>query len=191
MPIVASTKQLTEGETMNKERQSMETKTKEYTGIDYGLGRSNIDKETGIRYGVISQHSINPDALQDIELEYGEPTCPECGEPVKESEDNKDYQCKEHGTFWGDDCFHCEPIGMSYESEGYRITDCLDSDLFILKSPYFTRGQFCSPCVPGAVNLDNPMESGAKAYCLGHDWFEGGRAPYPVYSVETGEMVEA
>ena len=30
----------------------------DYVGIDYGLGRSNIDKATGIRYGVISQHSV-------------------------------------------------------------------------------------------------------------------------------------
>jgi len=28
-------------------------------------------------------------------------------------------------------------------------------------------------------------------YCFGHDWFEDGKAPYPVYSVETGELVEA
>lgn len=30
-------------------------------GIDYGLGQSNIDKETGIRFGVISQHSLHPE----------------------------------------------------------------------------------------------------------------------------------
>jgi hypothetical protein len=35
-------------------------------GIDYGMGRTNIDSLTGIRYGVISSHSINPDALSDI-----------------------------------------------------------------------------------------------------------------------------
>jgi hypothetical protein len=29
-----------------------------------------------------------------------------------------------------------------------------------------------------------------KAYCLGHDWFDDGRAPYPVYSVETGEWMQ-
>lgn len=28
-----------------------------------------------------------------------------------------------------------------------------------------------------------------RAYCFGHDWFEDGVAPYPVYSVETGELV--
>ena len=27
-------------------------------GIDYGMGTTNIDLETGIRYGVISMHEV-------------------------------------------------------------------------------------------------------------------------------------
>src|SRR5690606_21275898 len=42
-----------------------------------------------------------------------------------------------------------------YEKDGYKITGCLDFDLFVLNSPYFTFAQFCSPCVPGAGNLDS------------------------------------
>lgn len=34
------------------------------------------------------------------------------------------------------------------------------------------------------------LPDGNRAYCFGHDWFDGGKAPYPVYSVETGELVE-
>ena len=39
-----------------------------YPGIDYsGFGsKSNRDPETGIRYGVISQHSIQPDVMSGI-----------------------------------------------------------------------------------------------------------------------------
>jgi hypothetical protein len=44
--------------------QDHDTTTK--AGIDYGLGLSNIDRTTGIRYGVISPHSVNPDALDDV-----------------------------------------------------------------------------------------------------------------------------
>lgn len=32
-------------------------------GIDWGMGQVNIDKETGIRYGIISANDVNPDAL--------------------------------------------------------------------------------------------------------------------------------
>ena len=61
----------------------------------------------------------------------------------------------------------------------------------ILKSDYYTHAQFCSPCVPGAGNLDSPCDSGEKAYCLGHDWFEDGIAPYPVYRVSDNARIEA
>lgn len=40
-----------------------------------------------------------------------------------------------------------------------------------------------SKLTPGAGNLDNPRNDGPKTYCLGHDWFEDGKAPYPVYLV--------
>jgi hypothetical protein len=59
----------------------------------------------------------------------------------------------------------------------------------VVKSPFYTYAQFCSPCVPGAGNLDNPMAEGVKTYCLGHDWFEGGVAPYPVWRVDDHAFV--
>lgn len=174
-----------------------------YTGIDYGLGRANIDADTGIRYGVISQGSINPDALADLEPYYGEPTCGKCGNPavetshesIPESADwlvgSHEYACLNcQWMFDSDEAYPDEPYGFTYEADGYSLTDCLDSDIFVLKSPYYTYAQFCSPCVPGAGNLDNPTANGPKTFCLGHDWFEDGKAPYTVYSVETGEEVK-
>lgn len=74
-----------------------------------------------------------------------------------------------------------------YEEDGYQITGCLTNDIIVIRSLYYTYAQFCSPCVPGAGNLDNAMskESGAaKTYCLFHDWFEGGKAPYRLWRVE-------
>jgi len=31
--------------------------------------------------------------------------------------------------------------------------------------------------------LGSPIEGGVKTYCLGHDWFDGDKAPYPVFTV--------
>ncbi len=135
-------------------------------GIDYGSGRTNINLETGIRFGVISQHSVSQ-AWCDSSL----PIYPE-----NEDEDrDTDYD---------------DPIGWEYEGDGYKLVDCLDSDIMILESPYFTYAPYCSPCVPGAGNLDDAGETGVKTYCLGHDWFDDNRATYPVYSVTTGELVQ-
>jgi DNA-directed RNA polymerase subunit RPC12/RpoP len=177
------------------------------TGIDYGMGISNVNRETGIRYGVISQNSINLDCTDEFEQDYGEPTCPECGntvvpldhetvpEDIEAWQNYSKHGCDDYAcvnckhTLDSSDVFSDEPLGFNYSREGYKLTNCLDSDIFVLESPYYTFAQFCSPCVPGAGNLDNPMPDGAKTYCLGHDWFEDLKAPYPVYLVATNEQV--
>ena len=179
-----------------------------YAGIDYGLGQANVDLETGIRFGVISQNSVLQAWADSSEPEYGEATCPKCGNAAAEITDPKvpdldsfeDTDWEDNGrdhaciackyTFNSDEAYPDEPAGYSYDGEGYKLTDCLDSDIFVLKSPYYTFAQFCSPCVPGAGNLETFCENGPKTYALGHDWFEDQKAPYPVYSVETGELVK-
>lgn len=191
-------------------------------GIDYGMGRSNVDKENGVRYGVISMNSINLDCTEDFEHDYGKPACPECGLAVTESDDStlfdnyefadgeledatvehgndvpawfnhKDFTCMRcKRCFWSDSVYSDESLGWSYDDGDYQLADCLDNDIFVLKSPFYTFAQFCSPCVPGAGNLDNPIEDGAKTYCLGHDWFDDEKAPYPVYRVSDDAIVEA
>lgn len=174
------------------------------TGIDYGMGRTNIDRETGIRYGVISQGSVLQAWCDSAEADYGEPTCPKCGdraiEAYKVNNDDaetwpnlyshgcEDYACESCEVYLdSSDAFGEEPLGWSYEADGYSLSDCLDSDIIICKAPFYTLAAFCSPCVPGACSIES--EGDVKAYCLGHDWFEDGKAPYPVYSVVTGELV--
>lgn len=101
-----------------------------------------------------------------------------------------------------------------YEDGEYEILKLDETDLFVAKSPFFTFARECSPCAPGACYLRDSIseEDGAKAkyspeqfeefanhngrphlkcYCLGHEWFdEDNPAPYAVYSVATGELVE-
>ena len=177
-------------------------------GIDYSLGRSNFDPETGIHFGVVSLHSLNPDVIYDAqEMDYGEATCPKCGNAAVDSGDDSipptdqredwdykgnDYACVDcKYTFWSDEAFGEDPIGWSIDDGAYKVVDCLDNDAMVLKAPYYTFAQFCSPCVPGAGNLDLPVDGGVKCYCFGHDWFEGDKAPYPVYSVDSGALVPA
>jgi hypothetical protein len=169
-----------------------------YIGIDYGFGQSNIDDNTGIRYGVISQNSVSGDALNDLESDYGSPHCPKCGNEVSCTDpipdeakkwDNAEHECAEffcascHYVFGSESAYPEEAIGQYLDDGEYKVTSCLDNDLMVTLSPYYTRAQFCSPCVPGAGNLDNPCPDGPKTYCLGHDWFDDERAPYPVYNV--------
>lgn len=172
-------------------------------GIDYGMGTTNIDRETGIRFGVIPMNDLNEWAHESFEADYGAPTCGKCGNEAVDYDDEKhgeykvkrgacsDYACETcERVFDGEDAFGDDVREWILDDGEYKATmGGDDGDVFILHSPYFTRAQFCSPCAPGACHLRNPTEDGERAYCFGHDWFEGDKAPYPVYSVATGELV--
>lgn len=177
----------------------------DYPGIDYGLGAINIDPETGIRFGVISMNALACYAWESFEADYGEPTCPKCGNEVVDYDDEKhgdyDHFNYDHGTccdyacetcthiLESETCFGDEPNGYTLNDGEYQASVDSYNDVIVLKSPYYTYAQFCSPCMPGAGHLENPCPAGPKTYCLDKSWFDGAKAPYPVFSVETDEEV--
>lgn len=134
-------------------------------GIDYSMGMANVNHETGIHYGVIHQGEVI-----EAWADSSEPVYPDC--------DCEDF-CE------------CEAQAFEYDKGGYKVFQSGDDcDIFITESPYYTTCQFCSPCAPGAGYIMNTVKDGVKAYCFGHDWFENGKAPYPVYDVKTGKRVK-
>jgi len=162
-------------------------------GIDYGMGKTNRDA-SGIRFGVIPQNSSVLQAWADIsEPVYGEAECPQCGEPVNLDGDDDYCECGRDLSSEFDFAEPCAWMVKELDDKGERVlfAHCSeDGDIFVEKSPYFTYAQLCSPCAPGACYLLNPCEPDPnnRAYCFDESWFEG-EAPYPVYSVETGEML--
>lgn len=189
----------------------------DYPGIDYGFGKTNIDRETGIRFGVINMNcpSLHEFVWDYVEPDYGEPACPECGNAVTDcdtvedvetaddsAEESKSLRYYSKGSCADFICESCkllidssdaygdEPNVHVLDGDGYAGYVDSYNDLLITKSPYYTHAQFCSPCAPGAGHLENACESGPKTYCLGHDWFQKGQTPYPVYEVATGKLVE-
>jgi len=159
-----------------------------YRGINYGP-LTNIDLKTQIRYGVIPHHEVGAAWYDESELIYPQTCCPEC---ISDNIEND--VCQDCGYELSDaDIDLREPTACEFDQEGYLLSQDLDSpDIFVLKSPYYTYAQFCSPCAPGACYLTSPLDvphEDNKCYCLGHDWFEDGKAPYPVYSVDTGERI--
>lgn len=148
------------------------------TGIDYGMGRTNVDPSNGIRFGVIPSNDVLQSWADSSESVYPDPEPVEC------------TSCGGTGEVDGDGDDMSEPLGFTYSDEGYECTQSGDdSDIFITRSPFYTFAPYCSPCAPGAVYLRDANPEGVKGYCFGHDWFEAGRAPYPVYRVDTGEEV--
>ena len=176
-------------------------------GIDYGMGRSNIDPITGFRYGVISVHSISGDAWGDAEPIYPLPegevvveceeceteyrvsavfgekvTCPECRHDQRVGDE--EFEDYDHGL--------TEPIDYDFKDPDYDIHWLGESfmDLMVTRSSYFTRARFCSPCMPGAGSLHSPDPDGIETLCLGPDWFDKHNpCPYPIYRVADGSCI--
>jgi len=169
-------------------------------GIDYGMGLANIDRETGIRFGLISQHSIMPEALAELEPIYVR-ACPKCGEEI--SDDAPTVYTRGKGgriecpacSYWipEDELTGDDPQGYTYTEDGYHLSSGTDGfGIFVEKSPFYTFARFCSPCAPGAGNLDSHDPDGVKTYCLGVDWFDSDSpCPYPVYNVSDDSLVQA
>ena len=144
-------------------------------GIDYGMGLKNVDFDTGIRYGVISQYDVGQSWLDSSVPVY---LCEEW-----------EFICEYSSEDEGCD-MPCDPIKFIYEDEEYCIVQNSDDPgLFITKSPFYTLCNFCSPCAPGAGFLLDQNKNGIKAYCLGHDWFDNEKAPYKVFRVDNNEEV--
>jgi hypothetical protein len=179
----------------------------DYAGIDYsGRGSTvNRDTETGIRYGMISQNSLSSFALGDIYTHGDDLGWEDIKQQAKAdltraiAEVVRNYGKIGDPNAWANDIVENdvdfdgfdEGGPYRYEFEGYVVQTTDSGDMWVFKSPYYTHAQFCSPCVPGAGNLDCPCPDGPKTYCLASDWFEDGKAPYDVWSVETGEKLSS
>ena len=143
-------------------------------GIDYGFGKTNIDLDTGIRYGVINQNEVLQAWCDSSEGVYPE---------IEHDEDCEDSDNCDCGDM-------LEPIAHKYSADGYECTQSSDDgDIFIVKSPFYTKCGFCSPCAPGAGYLLSQNSDDCKAYCFGLDWFEDGKAPYSIYNVSDDSLV--
>ena len=164
----------------------------DYYGIDYGLGKSNINKKTKIRYGVIPFHEVLQ-AWADSSEPFYEYFCPYCGGYLKKGQDAKRCPVCYKKINPDTDFDFIEPSSFYYKEDDYILEQGFnDTDIFILKSPFYTYAQFCSPCAPGACYLINYTDKNDnnKCYCLGPDWFDDSKTPYPVYSVKTNKLIE-
>lgn len=160
-------------------------------GIDYSLGHANFDPNTGIHYGVISINELSDWAFEEFTPDYGKPCCPGCGSDVADEAylDDEPF-CLNCGERLSPENVYPEsPYSWNLDKDSYQAQMHEDNDIFVFRSLYYTRASFCSPCAPGACYLTSPCSDGEKAYCFNHDWFESGRAPYPVYRVDTDELV--
>lgn len=175
---------------------------------------SNFDEKTGIRYGVISPHNISHWSLDEI---YQNGTDPIYEEGKKNFEDGlknviREFCDNNANLDIADNDIDIDRImdqwNDHYESDGSGIMDYSDKEydlhvsgdnfgIFVMRSPYYTYCRGCSPCAPGAGDLDASFDPDDqeitagyhRALCLGHEWFDQSddqysrKIPYRVFRV--------
>jgi len=141
-------------------------------GIDYGRGLTNIDQQTGIRYGVVSLNSLagwvideffdngTDETMRQIEADYREENGLSVDEEIPEE--------------WYDD-LEIEEAVYTLETDGMSLgLNYLGGAalVWVYKSPVTAKCSFCSPCCPGAGDLDNKRDDGVETYSLPDEWFD-------------------
>lgn len=145
---------------------------------DYGRGKTNIDTETGIRYGVISMNKVSSESLNEFEPYY-EFSCVNCGHNFGTEIPEKCPNCDQETDETDFDDW--SPVSWQYDKNGIKaFWNDGDNYIWVIKSPFYTNCLFCSPCAPGAGDLSAPCEDGAETYALSADFFDGEKAPYPL-----------
>jgi len=144
----------------------------------------NCSPTTGIRYGIISAHSLHSDVIDEIQSNGTDVHYEEMRKDLRESIENvcRDYMCTSRtvdvadyaidqaSEDWEDD----EPI-HEFEIDGIKgRTTWLGGALlvWVFESPFQTHAQICSPCVPNCGDLDSLMsdEGGYLCYDVPPTW---------------------
>lgn len=128
---------------------------------------SNVNPETGIRYGVVSLNSLAEWVFDEffqsgVNLSYQAALDEWISEGNDPDSEDFEYESDE-------DTYELETsdglkLGLSTLGGAYNV--------WVLESPHTVRCGLCSPCCPNAGNLDSYGEF--VAYTLPPEWFRGG-----------------
>jgi hypothetical protein len=80
-------------------------------------------------------------------------------------EDIEDSESTKTGTY-EDPEFHGQPFHLMISYLGGAPL------LWVLEGPVITKAKLCSPCVPGAIDLDSQDEDGVEGYGLPEGWLK-------------------
>jgi hypothetical protein len=137
-----------------------------------GVQPSNINPETGVRYGVVALHSLEDWVWEEFwqngtneTWEYAKREW--LAENPNHDEDSEEFQ--EWNESW-----ECDEQEYSLECDGMKLELSYLGGaplVFVLQSPYISRARECSPCVPNAGDLDSKDADGVECYDLPADWY--------------------
>ena len=119
----------------------------------------NMNVETGIRYGIVSMHSLDCEIQSELFDKAMDAYYDWFVENYPEESQNEDLE------------IDCETIsGTSIEHEGLELVYRWDS-ICVCKSKKTVKVNLCSTCVPNAGDLSSPDKNGFEAYTIPKDWY--------------------
>lgn len=146
---------------------------------------TNMNPVTGIRYGIISANSLDPEVVHEMQMDGTDVHWADHIESIRaevmaddsylpeDKEDEINSRIELEGDRWYDD----EPIHVfGIDCPGYGVvkgqTTWLGGALlvFIFESPFQEACDLCSPCVPNCGNLDSRNPDGYQCYDVPNDW---------------------
>lgn len=151
----------------------------------------NFDAENRVHYGYISSNSLDPETVHELmygphatSISYQEAYDARQAEIEQELEilaeeqdevTRQDWIAEETSRRMEIEEIHCEEeiVEGTYQEVKY-LSSWLGGALhfFILKSPHISNRELCSPCVPNAGNLNQPVLEGDNnpTYDVPADW---------------------
>lgn len=143
---------------------------------------ANVNPETGIRYGILAAHNIDQDWLWDMQNHgrdvHFEEAKAELWASIKRV--CKDYMRDGDSDFVADQAVEClgenweddEPV-YEFELQGVKgRTTWLGGAqmVWVFESPFTDTFKLCSPCIPGACDLNSPNPDGYVGYTVPPEW---------------------
>lgn len=140
----------------------------------------NVNPETGVRYGAVSARLLYDEVIETIQNDGTDLTrAAEAAALRAEIQTKRPYIGE---TELANEVYFALE-GECYDQPEHRYTrpDGLDvltmwlggaMHVMVLRSPHFTATNLCSPCMPGAGNLDEaPVNGGHRCYDVPPDWY--------------------
>ena len=140
----------------------------------------NRNPETNIRYGYISAQSLHPDVIDELQSvgldvhweDFKTETYAAMRNLLSDYFSVRAINAAHEAAIEEADFYDDEPVHEG-EYEGVRFrTSWLGGALhvWVFDSPHTGMYQECSPCVPGAGNLDCPDPDGVLTYDVPAEW---------------------
>jgi len=142
---------------------------------------TNVNPETGVRYGIISANSLDPEVICDLQAVgrdvHWEASKQEIIDALQMEVDNGaefefDEELENRLERESYDFYDDEPV-HEFQRDGVRgRTTWLGGALlvFVFHSQWTTNARLCSPCVPGCCDLDSIDPNGYEGYDVNPEW---------------------